>query len=184
VTKKLTGTELKRLHRDWRRQTEGRVALLLDGVQNPYNVGAIVRTAAAFGVDHLYLAGSTASPTAAVARKISMGTERYLEWSQHDDGAGAVGAAVGDGFTVVGVELTDDARPMHVLALPEDVCLALGHEEHGLSAGCLRAIDLIAYLPQTGRVGSLNVATAAALAVYEARRHAWSASGTNPVAGV
>ena len=45
--KPLGPTDLKRLHREWRRRTEGRVALLLDGVQTPFNVGAILRTAAA-----------------------------------------------------------------------------------------------------------------------------------------
>jgi tRNA (guanosine-2'-O-)-methyltransferase len=174
MSRKLTSTELKRLHRGWRRRTNGRVRLLLDGVQTPYNVGAIVRTAAAFGVDHIYLAGHSTSPTSAGAGKVSMGTERYLTWSEHDDGSEAVHAASQDGFIVVGVELTDDARPMHELSLPDDVCLALGHEEHGLSAGCLRAVDLVAYLPQTGRVGSLNVATAAALALYEVRRRTWT----------
>ena len=148
--------------------------LLLDGVQTPYNVGAIVRTAAAFGVEHIYMAGHSASPKAAGARKVSMGTERYLTWSEHDDGASAVEAAARDDFTVVGVELTDDARPMHELSLPDDVCLALGHEEHGLSNSSLQAVDLVAYLPQTGKVGSLNVATAAALALYEVRRRTWS----------
>ena len=47
----LGDTELKRLHREWRRKTEDRVALLLDDVQTPYNVGSIVRTAAALRVD-------------------------------------------------------------------------------------------------------------------------------------
>ena len=55
AARNLCGTELKRLHRDWRRRTEQRLGLLLDGVQNPFNVGAILRTAAAFSVDHLWL---------------------------------------------------------------------------------------------------------------------------------
>ena len=48
----LDGTGMKRLHREWRRRTEGRLALILDGVGNPFNVGSIVRTAAAERVDH------------------------------------------------------------------------------------------------------------------------------------
>lgn len=176
MSRKLTSTELKRLHRSWRRLADGRVALLLDGVQTPYNVGAIVRTAAAFRVEHLYLAGATALPTAPGARKISLGTERFVPWSEHADGAAAARAARADGFALVGVELTDDAEPIHRVELPQDVCLALGHEEHGLSTSTVEAVERVVYVPLAGRVGSLNVATAAALALYETRRRSWSST--------
>ena len=59
--KQLDGTGLKRLHREWRRRTERRLALILESVESPFNVGSIVRTAAAYRVDRLWLAGSTAS---------------------------------------------------------------------------------------------------------------------------
>ena len=61
--KQLRGTELKRLHRSWAHRTERTVWLLLDSVQTPWNVGGIVRTAAAYRVDELLLVGTTASPS-------------------------------------------------------------------------------------------------------------------------
>ena len=61
--KQLGPTDLKRLHRDWGKRTTGRLALLLDGVSSPFNVGTIVRTAAALRVEHLYLAGGPTPPT-------------------------------------------------------------------------------------------------------------------------
>ncbi|MGI8752698.1 MAG: hypothetical protein ACR2MN_10380 [Acidimicrobiales bacterium] len=51
--KQLGPTELKRLHREWNRRSTRRLALLLDGVSSPFNVGAIARTAAAYRVDHI-----------------------------------------------------------------------------------------------------------------------------------
>jgi tRNA (guanosine-2'-O-)-methyltransferase len=176
VSRPLGGTELKRLHREWRRRTDARLALLLDGVQSPYNLGAIVRTAAAFGVEHLYLAGATASPAAPGSRKVSLGTERYLTWTGFPDGPEAARAAEADGLTVVGVELTDDATPIQDADLPTDLCLAIGHEDRGLSSSLLAVLEQVVYVPQVGRVGSLNVATAAAIALYEARRQRWTAS--------
>ena len=170
----LGATELKRLHRQWRRRTAGRVALLLDSVSTPYNVGAILRLAAAYRAEHLYLAGTTASPDAPGARKTALGAERYLTWTTHDRGSAAAEAARGDGFALVGVELADGARPLHELDLPADVCLAFGHEDRGLSAPALAACDAVAFIPQLGRVGSLNVASAAAIALYEVRRRSWS----------
>ena len=64
--------------------------------------------------------------------------------------------------------------PLHELALAADVCLAVGHEDHGLAKAGLAACDDVAYLPMLGRVGSLNVATAGAIAMYEVRRRAWT----------
>lgn len=171
--KQLGPTDLKRLHREWNRKTSGRLALILDGVSSPYNVGAIVRTAAAYRVDHLYLTGTTASPASAKAGKLSMGTERYMSWTSFDRGPDAADAAREDGFTVVGLELADAAVPLHQVRAGPDVCVALGHEDHGLTAATLAACDAVAFLPLMGRVGSLNVATAAAIALYEIRRQEW-----------
>ncbi len=172
--KQLGPTELKRLHREWHRRTEGRVALLLDRVQSPFNVGALTRTAAAFRVDHLYLAGNTLSPAHAKAGKTAMGTERYLTWTNYERGSEAADAARADGYVVVGLELADTAVPLHQLDAAVDVCLAVGHEDHGLAPETLAACDRLVFIPQLGRVGSLNVATAAAIAIYELRRREWA----------
>ena len=174
MTRQLSGTELKRLHRARRRQSRGRIRLLLDNVQTPYNVGGIVRSAASFRVEHLYLAGATTSPLHPQAKKTSLGTERYLTWSDHDSVEAAVATAKDDGFTVIGIDLLDGAAAMDEVAIPDDVCLAFGHESHGLGRAILPLLDAVAYIPQLGKVGSLNVASAAAIAMYEASRRHWS----------
>lgn len=179
MNRPLSGTELKRLHRDRRRSTTGRLALVLDGVQKPYNVGAIVRTSAAFSVDHLWLAGHVPTPSDPKVAKTALGSERYVPWSAHESAAEAIGAAQRDGYRVVGVELAEGARPLHELDLDGDVCLVVGHEDRGLSRDALGACDALGYVPQLGRIGSLNVATATAVALYEARRAAWT-SGDAP----
>lgn len=170
----LRGTEVKRLNRTWRRRSVCRVALLLDGVQSPFNVGAIVRTAAAFGVDDVYVAGRTASPREPKAQKLAMGTDRYLDVHQVDAGVVAVERARDDGYRVVGLELAATARPLHEMDLADDVCLAIGAEDHGLSTRVLEVCDALGYIPQLGKIGSLNVATAASVACYELRRQDWS----------
>lgn len=172
--KQLRPTDLKRLHREWNRRSSGRLSLLLDGVQSPFNVGSIVRTAAAYRVEQLYLAGPTTSPASAKSAKVSLGTERYLSWTVFERGADAADAARDDGFTVVGLELADAAVPLHQMNAGPDVCLAVGNEDHGLSPATLAACDAVAFLPLMGRVGSLNVATATAIALYELRRRGWS----------
>ena len=169
----LGGTELKRLHRGWRRRTEGRISLLLDGVGNPYNVGSILRTAAALGVEHLWLAGDCAAPLAAKTQKTALGTQRYLDWTSDVEPLEAAAAARARGYQVIGLELAVDAVAIHEAPFERDVCLAVGHEDRGISKALLGACDRLVYIPQVGRVGSLNVATATSIGLYELRRRGW-----------
>jgi tRNA (guanosine-2'-O-)-methyltransferase len=53
------------------------------------------------------------------------------------------------------------------------LCLAIGHEDQGLSRAVLDACDQVVYIPQLGRIGSLNVVAATAIALYECRRQEW-----------
>jgi len=169
----LDGTGMKRLHREWRQRTTGRVALVLDSVQNPFNVGTIIRTAAAERVDHIWFAGGTTPEHPKVA-KTALGTTRYVTWTAVPDGPAAVMEARADGFQVVAIELTTDAVALPHVELEADVALVLGHEDRGVAPKTLAAVDSVAYIPQLGKVGSLNVASAAAIATYEVRRRSWA----------
>ena len=171
--KQLRPTDVKRLNREWRRRTEGRLALLLDSVAQPFNVGSIVRTAAAFGVEKLWLCGNTPDLDLPSVGKTALGTDRFLEALREPSAAVAAKEAAADGFRVVAVELAAGALPMAEAPLAGDVCLAIGNEDHGCSPALLAAVHSAAYIPQTGRVGSLNVAVAAAVAMAEARRREW-----------
>ena len=173
--RQLRPTDVKRLNRSWRRATHGRLALLLDSVTQPFNVGTIVRSAAAFGVEHIWLCGNSALPDHPSAGKTALGTQRLVSWERMADPVAAATAASAAGLRVVAVELADGADPLHDAPLDGDVCLVLGNEDHGCSPALLAAADAVAYIPQVGRVGSLNVAAAAAIALAEARRREWSA---------
>lgn len=175
--KQLDSTGLKRLHREWRRRTEGRIGLVLESVESPFNVGSIVRSAAAYRVEDLWLTGSTASLDSSNVKKTAMGTDRYLNVITTAKATDAITDAREDGYRVIGIELTDSAQPMHEVALGQAVCLVVGHEDRGLTPATIAACDAVAYLPLAGKVGSLNVATATAVALYEARRQEWTQTG-------
>jgi tRNA (guanosine-2'-O-)-methyltransferase len=175
-------TEVKRLNRDWRRRTQARLSLVLDGVGQPFNVGSIIRTAAALGAEQIWLCGDTADPGHPSARKTALGTDRLLSFDRMPVGA-AADAARAEGYRVVAVELAGDAVPLHEAPLAGDICLAVGNEDHGCSAALLAAADVVTYIPQPGKVGSLNVAAAAAIAMAEVRRREWAdePGGVSPI---
>jgi len=171
----LGGTDLKRLHREWRRRTGGRLGLILDGVAGPFNVGAIIRTAAAERVDHLWYSGGATTDANPRVGRTALGTERYLLTSETATTDEAIGQARTQGYLVVGVELASNGSALHELDLSGDVCLVIGHEDRGIGRDALGACDAIGFIPQLGKVGSLNVASAASIAIYEVRRQHWTA---------
>ncbi len=172
--RQLRPTDVKRLNRDWRRRTEGRLALLLDSVGQPFNLGSIVRTAAAFGADSLWLCGNTPDIAHPSVGKVALGTERFLDVTREPSPALAAKAAAAAGYRVVAVELASGALPLAEAPLDGDICLAIGNEDHGCSPALLAAVDAVTYIPQPSRVGSLNVAVAAGIAMAEVRRREWA----------
>ncbi|GII31388.1 TrmH family RNA methyltransferase [Planotetraspora mira] len=172
--KQLRPTDVKRLNRNWRRATTGRMALILESVTSPFNVGSIFRSAAAFGVDTVWLAGNATPPSNPKVQKTALGTDRLVEWHEPVPVADAVKAAKEEGFRVVAVELTADAVPLHAADLTGDVCLLVGSEDHGCSPASLEAADAVVYIPQVGRVGSFNVSVATAIVIAESRRQEWA----------
>ena len=176
--KQLRGTDLNRLHRQWRRSNEFKLALILENLQSPFNVGSIVRTASAMGAEKLYLTGDTPSVRSAGAQKAAMGTDRYLKAQHFETVAEAVAQARADGFRIVGLELADEAVPLFAAKLTPATAFMVGHEDRGVTPEGLALCDTVAFVPQLGRVGSLNVSSATAVACYEARRQGYALSGT------
>jgi tRNA (guanosine-2'-O-)-methyltransferase len=107
--------------------------------------------------------------------RTALGTERYIQTSETATTAGAVAEARTQGYLVVGIELASGAAALHELDLSGDVCLVIGHEDRGIGRDALAACDTLGFIPQLGKVGSLNVATAASIAIYEVRRQHWTA---------
>ena len=170
----LSPTDLKRLHREWRRRSDQTLGLILDGVQNPYNVGAILRSAAAYRVERIWTAPPTVPATHPKVAKTALGCERLVTIEEVADGGAAVAAARAMGMTIVALELTGAAQPLWTAPLGGDVCLVAGHEERGVHRSVLADVDHVGFLPQRGKVGSLNVAHSVTAGLYEATRQGWS----------
>lgn len=150
--------------RGWAR--DGRLLLILDGIGNPHNLGAIVRTAAFFGVPRIVLSdhAQQALPSDASYRVAEGGFE-HLEIYR----AGGISAQLGKlrgAYRILGAAPSGRAG---VLAARKDglpFALVLGNEEAGLPKATLAACDEVVAIPGAGKVESLNVSAAAAVLVY------------------
>ncbi|MCV2393321.1 RNA methyltransferase [Actinotalea sp. M2MS4P-6] len=147
-----------------------RVAVLEDIVDHT-NVGAIVRSAAALGVDAVLVTPRCADPLYRRAVRVSMGTVFQVPWTRIDPWPGGVDLLHQLGFTVAALALDDDSVSLDELAAepPERLALVLGAEGDGLKPATVAAADLVVRIPMAGGVDSLNVAAASAVAFWATR---------------
>ncbi len=167
----LIGTDLKRFVRDYRRAhpPRGDVVALLQSVEYPANVGSIFRLADGAGVSELILTGITPTPPNATIDKVGRFKSLRLPWRYEADPLIAIEAQRAKGYGIIAVELTDDAKPYHEFDYPENTCLIVGHEDHGVTKATLAACDAAVFIPMYGKGLSLNVHVALAVILYHIR---------------
>jgi TrmH RNA methyltransferase len=143
---------------------DGKPLLILDGVGNPHNLGAIARTAAFFGLDRIVLAErpDQALPSDAAYRVAEGGLEHLTLYRAQ---LPAALRELRGHYRVVGTSLATGSPPLE-RAGDRPVALILGNEETGLDRATLAACDEVVRIPGSGHVQSLNVASAAAVLIY------------------
>lgn len=142
-----------------------RLVLLLDGLQDPSNVGAILRAAEAFGAGGVVLTPGTASPWAPKAFRASAGSALRVPVARNVLSTDGVRWARGNGALLAGADAHDGERPGALRGVAPLV-LAIGSEGHGLSAPVVEALDRRVKIPVSPRVESLNAAVAAGILLY------------------
>ena len=156
---------------EWRACTAGaRRAVVLERVGDADNVGAIFRSAAAFGADTVLLGPSCADPLYRKAIRTSMGAVLSLPFADAAPWPAALNDLATDGWALAALTPAHDAMLLHDFSSatrPLRVAIVLGHEGDGLTDSALAACEYHVRIPMRASVDSLNVATAAAIALYE-----------------
>lgn len=142
-----------------------RRVVVLDGVVNSENTGAIFRAAAALGMDAVLLTRTCCDPLNRRACRVSMGTVFQVPWTWLE----SYSQLRECGYKTVAMALTDRSVSIGdpVLREPERLAIIMGTEGDGLSDEVLRSCDYVAKIPMQRGVDSLNVAAAAAVAFYQ-----------------
>jgi tRNA G18 (ribose-2'-O)-methylase SpoU len=146
---------------------DARLLVVLEGVNNPDNMGGIFRSAAAFGVDLVVLGPSCADPLYRKSVRTSMGATLEVPYMSAPDWPAALDLLKAHACEVVALTTEADAGPLPTLTLRGTrLALLAGSEGTGLTPAALARADRRVTIPMAGRVDSLNVATAVSIALY------------------
>lgn len=140
--------------------------LWLDRVQDPGNLGTLLRTAAAAGIGRAYLSAGCAWAWSAKALRSGQGAHFAMAIYEQVD---LMSARSRLAVPLVATSL-DDAQSLYDAPLPSRCAWVLGNEGQGVDAALLNAADMRVFIPQAGGVESLNVAVAAGVCLFEQRR--------------
>lgn len=147
--------------------TACRRLLVLEGVNNPDNVGGLFRNAAAFGVDAVVLGPGCGDPLYRKAIRTSMGASLIVPFVGAGEWPAALERLASAGLRVVALTPSPEAPALHELSgAGAPLALLVGAEGDGLSPAALATAEERARISMTTQVDSLNVATAAAIALY------------------
>lgn len=145
-----------------------RRVVVIDGVTDTTNIGAIFRSAAALGIDAVLLKHNACDPLNRRAVRVSMGSVFLVPWTWLDD----TEQLRSMGFRTAAMALTDQSVPIDDprLASEERLAIIMGTEGDGLPQEAIASADYVVRIPMSHDVDSLNVAAAAAVAFWQLRQ--------------
>lgn len=160
---------------DWKSQVDeilsdsGSCVLVLDHLQDPGNMGTIIRTAAAAGYDAVIAIKGTADAYQPKVTRATAGLIFDVPLIYVDDAASSISMLKRSGSRIV-VTTTCDGKDFRRVDMTSGVAIVIGNEGAGVSADFIEAADELVSIPMAGNVESLNAAVSAALLMYEKNR--------------
>jgi 23S rRNA (guanosine2251-2'-O)-methyltransferase len=153
----------------WARKLgEPPLILALDHVQDPHNLGALLRTAEVGGIHGAIIPGRRAVGVTPAVVSTSAGASEYLRLAQITNLVRTLESLKAEGLWVVGLESRPNAQPYDQVDLNLPLVLVVGAEDQGLSRLVRETCDLLVRLPMRGQIGSLNASVAGGIVLYAA----------------
>lgn len=144
--------------------------LLLDGVTDPHNLGACLRSADAAGVHAVITPRDKSASITPVVRKVAVGAADVVPFFQVTNLARAMEALRERGIWLVGTALEEGAKSLYETSLTGPIGIVMGAEGSGMRRLTREHCDFLAYIPMQGSVESLNVSVATGVTLFEALR--------------
>lgn len=156
----------------WRTRS---LVLVLDGVHDPHNQAAVMRTSEALGLQELHLVRRDRAPLQP-SERVTQHADKWIDVVVHDDAASAIAHLRGRGMRLLATALGKDTEPLYEVDFRRPTAIFVGNEAKGLPDEILEACDGRVEIPIYGLSQSLNVSVAAAVILataVESRRAAW-----------
>jgi len=163
-------TELEDLVEGWQASGDTGFFLLLDGITDPHNLGAILRNADGAGCQGVVVTKDRSCGITNVVDRASAGAVEHLAVCQVTNLARAMQQLQKAGFWVYGLASGEDAQPLFTTNLSGNLALVIGSEGEGLRQRTREICDGLLEIPMIGGVSSLNAASASAVALFEVVR--------------
>lgn len=145
----------------------GNEVLLLDGITSAENVGSIVRSCAALGVNSLVIANETPHPFNRRALRVAMGHSHMIKTHMHEDIKATIKTMQEKGYRVYAAEVCEGSTPLRMVQTPDKWVLVMGHEGRGIAQDILDLVDEVVTIEMQEGIKSFNVGVAASLMMYQ-----------------
>jgi 23S rRNA (guanosine2251-2'-O)-methyltransferase len=163
-------TEIEDLVSAWQASGEPGFFLLLDGITDPHNLGAVLRNADAAGCQGVIITRDRSCGITNVVDRASAGAVEHLAVCQVTNLARTMELLKKSGFWIYGLAAGEGARPLFAAELSGNLALVVGSEGEGLRQRTRELCDVLLEIPMIGGVASLNAASASAVALFEVVR--------------
>lgn len=168
--RKLKLEELGRVSiEEFKEQEKAPVCVVLDNVRSMHNVGAVLRSSDAFGVEKVWMCGITPKPPHREIRKTAIGAEDSVDWEAHPDAHQLCLQLKEAGYQILAVEQTDESHKLSDFrpSYGQKYALVMGHEVNGVSEEVIQLCDHAIEIPQFGTKHSLNISVATGIVLYK-----------------
>lgn len=152
-----------------KKNNKSKVFVMLDQLEDPHNLGAIIRSADAFKVDGIIIPKNRSVRLNATVAKVSTGAIEHVDVIEVTNLTNTIKKLKENGFWVVGTD-ADTTQTIHEIEVDTDLCIVIGSEGKGISRLVKLNCDYIVKIPMDGHVNSLNASVSAALVIYEVYR--------------
>lgn len=172
--RKLLNSELGRISvDDYKHLPESAIAVVLDNVRSRHNIGSAFRTCDGFGITRMVLCGISSVPPSPEIHKSALGAEFSVNWEYAQETAEAVTNLKKEGYTVIGIEQTENSVCLDefldgtkTLSAEGKYAVVFGNEVHGIAQEVIDLCDFTVEIAQYGTKHSLNVSVTVGIVLY------------------
>ncbi|MBI5643450.1 MAG: 23S rRNA (guanosine(2251)-2'-O)-methyltransferase RlmB [Deltaproteobacteria bacterium] len=161
--------DIEDLIEGWKKSGDEALFLILDSIQDPQNLGSLIRTAGAAGVHGIIIPKDRASEITPVVVKASAGASEHVPVAREVNITRAIERLKEENIWVAGIE-AECGEDIYKTDLDRNLAIVVGSEGKGIRRLVMESCDFCVSIPMAGRLNSLNAAQAGAVAMFEARR--------------